>query len=146
MAITMKRAKQRGKWRFIKWLFSKKIRETKCSTCGRPFLEYPDREPKQRFEIGDVEILLYESHLGRSSELYARVGVWRKSKHDFELHQLFRESEIAELSFVCSKALEFIRVRNKALIDKVAATKMSSPQLVNNQRKEVYGNKKKTHP
>ncbi|MDX1926245.1 MAG: hypothetical protein SFV81_07000 [Pirellulaceae bacterium] len=107
MAIAMVKQKTRGRNWVLELLFPKMIRETQCKVCGRPFLEYPDREPTRRFVRGNVELFLYEDKLDQKKVLSMRVGVWRKS-HNYFFGQLFSREDFSDLHRVITEALIFV--------------------------------------
>jgi hypothetical protein len=132
MTIALKRKKTKGRLPILNLLFPKLIRETKCPTCGLPFLEHPDREPTHRYTNNDVELLMYAKHSDSGKDYRARVGVWKPSQDSFTLCQLFNEKELTALLDVVAKAVEFIKVEKEVNEKKGTAQKMSSSQSSNN--------------
>lgn len=139
MTIAMKRKKTRGRLPILELLFPKRIRETKCPTCGVPFLEHPDREPTQPFVSRDVQLYMYSKHSNSRTEYLVRVGVWRYLQDRFALCQLFTVQELSDLLVVVAKAIEFDKVVNEVNEKKGTAQKMSSSQSRSKQHMEDYG-------
>jgi hypothetical protein len=107
IAYVKKKAPRKRLW-IVEWLFPKMIRETRCTECGRPFLEHPEREPMQRFEQGNVELLLYEDKTALRTEYRLRVGVWRPSQDSYYFAQLFSKEHFEDLQCVVTDAVEFV--------------------------------------
>ncbi len=133
MTIAMKRKKTRGRLPLLEFLFPKHIRETKCPSCGVPFLEHPDREPTHRFADRDVELLMYAKHSISRKDYRVRVGVWRLSHDSFQFCQLFNVQELIALRDVVAKAIEFIEVELEVNKQPSTAREMSSSQSSNKQ-------------
>ncbi len=131
MTIAMKRKKTRGRLPIPEFFFPKNIRETKCPSCGVPFLEHPDRDPTHRFASDDVELLMYSKHSNSRKDYHVRVGVWRRSQDSFRLCQLYSKQELTALLDVVAKAVEFTKAEEEATKKKTAAQKMSSVQSSN---------------
>ena len=108
MAIAYAKKKIRGRNWMLEWLFPKMIRETRCKECGRPFLEHPEREPKHRFEEGNVELFLYENQIAFRKEWKLRVGVWCTSHDSYYFGQLFSKENLKSLQRVLAEAVEFV--------------------------------------
>ncbi len=109
MTIVLKRKKRPRKRNFLRDLFFPElIRERQCRVCGRPFLEHPEREPYQRCEEGNVELLLYKDQTALRTQFRLRVGVWRRSLDGYYFAQLFDREELVDLQRVLSEAVEFI--------------------------------------
>ena len=132
MTIAMKRKKTRGRLPILEFFFPKRIRETKCPSCGIPFLEHPDREPTHRFANKDVELLMYSKHSHSRKDYRVRVGVWRLSQDSFQFCQLFNTQELTALLDVVAKAIEFSEAESQVKQAERAAGKMSSSQPRNN--------------
>lgn len=110
MTIVLKRKKRPRKRNFLRDLFfPERVRERQCRVCGRPFLEHPEREPLQRFEEGNVELLLYKDATTLRTQYRIRVGVWRFSLDGYYFAQLFERGEFADLQRVLSEAVEFVK-------------------------------------
>ena len=134
---------KRKKLPWFRWFFATKIREVRCTMCGRPYIEHPDREPDFRISENNVELMLYTDLTNDRFGYRARVGVWHLLGDQFHFGQLFSASELKCLVEVIKEAVEFIQVE-KEVNQKGAIEKMSS-QLPRNSssNKEEYGNRKK---
>jgi hypothetical protein len=139
MAMAMTRKRIPGRKPIFEWLFPKKVRETRCSKCGRPFLEHPDREPTHRFVSKDVELMIYAQHSGIRREHWLRVGVWRRTIADFQFSQLIDLRELLSLQKVVAEAVEFMKVEEEYASDKPFADKIRSSRNLKNEEKEDYG-------
>ena len=103
--------RENGKFRtrlrkaILSLLFPTRLRETRCDECGRPFLEYPERNPTRRFEHGKVDLLMYHDKSAFKESIKLRVGVWKSSDDNFYFGQLFGREDLISLSHVVSMAL-----------------------------------------
>lgn len=123
--------RKRSLW---EWLFSNRVRERRCPTCGVPFLEHPEREPTRRFVTGDVELMLFSSNGIGGKRNTLRLGVWRKSRDGYYLSQLMDQRELKDLIDVAEQAVLFFAVKNKVVTSTVS-TEMSSLTLLNKKTK-----------
>lgn len=113
MAIVYRRKKIRGRYPILELLFPKKIRETRCSECGRPFLEHPEREPDLCMSEDNVELFLYRDQVGKETRYRLRVGAWRLNNDEYMLSQLFKCEEVWALQCVFTKAVEFVKAERE---------------------------------
>lgn len=109
MSIVYVKKKQPKRMPILEWLYPKKIRETKCSECGRPFLEYPDREPHHRFKAGDVDLHLYQESARGQFTFRLRVGVWQKDKDSYYYAQLISRTYFEDLQAALAETIEYVR-------------------------------------
>ena len=125
MAIAKGKTNTQKRKGIFELIFPKKIRESRCDECGRPYLEHPEREPTERFAKGNVELFLYEDRSGFRKEYKLRIGVWRPSQDNFSFCQLFSEVDFPFLKSVVTEAVEFV-AGCEEVIQKDTAEKMSS--------------------
>lgn len=125
MATRYQYLPKRKKLSLIGLLFAKKVREVKCTTCGRTYGEHPDLEPDQWFRHDNVELKLYRDFSLGEPVFKTRVGVWRRQGDQSHLSDLFTFEEMKSLVRVIREAAEFIEVE-KEVNQKGAITKMSS--------------------
>ncbi len=109
----------------ISLLFATKVREVKCTMCGRPYIEHPDHEPDYKFRDDNVELFLYRDFTQGKLVYKSRVGVWRSQGDQFHYGQLFTFEEMKSLVRVIQDAVEFIEVEEE-VFQKGAIKKMSS--------------------
>ncbi len=105
-------------------LFPTRLRESRCEECGRPFLEYPERNPTGRFEHGKVELLMYHDKSAFGESIKLRIGVWKPSNDNFYFGQLFGREDLLSLNHVVSKALGQVQGCEE-VIEKDVLRKMS---------------------
>ena len=125
MATRYQYLPKRKKLSLIGLLFAKKVREVKCTMCGRPYIEHPDLDPDQRFRHDNVELFLYRDFTRGELVYKTRVGVWRLQGDQFHYGQLFTFDQMKSLVRVIREAVEFIEVE-KEVNKKGAIKKMSS--------------------
>jgi hypothetical protein len=125
MATRYQYLPKRKKLSLIGLLFAKKVREVKCTTCGRPYIEHPDLESDQWFRHDNVELQLYRDFSQGEPVFKTRVGVWRREGYQSHFSDLFTFEEMKSLVRVIREAAEFIEVE-KEVNQKGAIKKMSS--------------------
>jgi hypothetical protein len=125
MATRYQYIPRRRRLSLIGFLFAKKVREIKCTLCGRPYIEHPDLEPDFRFRSNNVELMLYQDHSHRDLVFKARIGAWHLHGDQFHFGQLFTFDEMRSLVRVISDAVEFIKVEREVK-SQGAVLKMSS--------------------
>ncbi len=113
MATRYQYLPKRKKPSLISLLFAKKVREVKCTMCGRPYIEHPDLESDQWFRHDNVELQLYRDFSEGEPVFKTRVGVWRRQGDQSHFSDLFTFEEMKSLVRVIRDAVEFIEVEKE---------------------------------
>jgi hypothetical protein len=94
-------------------LFSQPLRERYCKVCGRPFWGQIQPEPTKRFNLGNVEVQLFESvHFGRlRREL--KVQNWHRYRDDWYPQSVFTLEDFEHLMIVVEHALQFMKTQDQ---------------------------------
>jgi hypothetical protein len=132
MATDKERVTKRLKKAFRTVFLPRRLREVKCSDCGRPYMEFAERDPEFRFTDGNVEAFVYLDKTAQGEFYRLRVGAWRYRPDGYFFGQLFERGDFISLFRVVNSAVGFIHGR-KVVIEEENVEEMSLQRFVANQ-------------